>query len=386
MTTMNRRHAMSLAGGIFVALMCVPHQVQAASNVRFLLDWAFQGQHAMFTMPVDDGTFQKLGLNVSVDRGAGSGDTVAKVASGAYDIGIADFYSMVRFNSENPDHRLIAVMMVDDKSALAVETKVNSGIKTPKDLNGKKVASPVGDASRQLFPLFADANNVDQSSIQWINVSPELREPLLIRGEADAITGHITTVMLNLKGLKVPASDIRIMPYIEYGVNLLGHAMIVKPEYAEKNPEVVRNFIRGSVHGFNRMIKDPDGAIASLKKRDSLINDEIEKERIKMSLDYRMITDNVLKNGASHVDIGACRALGQGSRQAVRYQGHSDSFRGLHGKIPATARGAQDHPVRHAPSGWRTPSWGDLRFADVPEVGPAPAVQAGVNHALGFAC
>jgi NitT/TauT family transport system substrate-binding protein len=128
-----------------------------------------------------------------------------------------------------------------------------------------------------------------------------LREPLLVRGEADAITGHLTTVMLNFANIGVKTSDIRTMPYIDFGVNLLGHAVIVKPEFAEKNPEAIRNFIRGSVHGFNEMIKDPDAAVASIKKRDPLINPELEKSRIKMSLDYRMITDNVLKNGVSNV-------------------------------------------------------------------------------------
>jgi NitT/TauT family transport system substrate-binding protein len=275
----------------------------AQTNIRFILDWSFQGQHAMFTMPVDDGTYSKLGLNVTVDRGGGSGDTVAKVASGAYDLGFADIYSMIRFNDQNPDHKLIAVMMVDDKSALAIEMKASSPIKTPQDLTGKTLASPVGDATRQLFPLFAAANKLDEKSIKWINVSPELREPLLVRGEADAITGHLTTVMLNLQNIGAKPSDIRTMAYIDFGVNLLGHAVVVKPEFAARNAEAIRNFIRGSVHGFNAMIKDPAAAVASIKKRDPLVSAEVEKDRIKMSLDYMFITPNVLKNGVSNVDM-----------------------------------------------------------------------------------
>jgi NitT/TauT family transport system substrate-binding protein len=297
---MNRRSVLFLASAFSLNLLAAA-PARAETSIRFIVDWSFQGQHAMFTIPVDDGTYAKMGLNVNVDRGAGSGDTVAKVASGAYDMGLADIYSMVRFNNENPGHKLIAVMIVDDKSALAVEVKASSPIKTPQDLNGKTLAAPVGDATRQLFPLFAAVNHIDESSIKWINVSPELREPLLVRGEADAITGHLTTVMLNFANIGVKTSDIRTMPYIDFGVNLLGHAVIVKPEFAEKNPEAIRNFIRGSVHGFNEMIKDPDAAVASIKKRDPLINPELEKSRIKMSLDYRMITDNVLKNGVSNV-------------------------------------------------------------------------------------
>jgi NitT/TauT family transport system substrate-binding protein len=292
----------------FLALICpamiaIPATAaQAQTNLRFVLDWAFQGQHAMFTMPIDDGTFARLGLNVTVDRGVGSGDTVVKVASGTYDIGVADLYSMVRFNGQNPGQALIAVMMVDDKSALGIETLATSAVKTPQDLIGKKVGAPVGDASRQLFPLFAEVNKIDQGSIKWSNIAPELREPMLIRGEVDAITGHITTVMMSLRGMNMPLSAIRILPYVDFGIDLYGHVLVVRPDYAQKNPDAIRNFIKGSVHGFNAMIKDRDGAAASLKKRDALINGNVEKERIELSLDYRMITDSVRKNGASNVD------------------------------------------------------------------------------------
>lgn len=299
-----KRTASLVCATVFLAAASLMSSAFAADStrIRFVLDWAFQGQQAVFTIPADDGTFKKLNLDVTVDRGVGSGDTVAKVASGAYDIGLADLYSMVRFNGENPDSQLVAVMFVHDKSALAVETKANGKIKVPKDLEGKTLASPVGDASRQLFPLFADVNKIDQSTIKWVNVSPALREPILLKGEADAITGHITTVMLNMRAINVPDKDILAMPFANYGVELYGHVLLTKPEFAEKHPEAIRNFIRGTVHGTKVMMNDPDTAVASIKKRDPLIIADIEKARIKMSLDYMFISPNVMKNGMSDVD------------------------------------------------------------------------------------
>jgi NitT/TauT family transport system substrate-binding protein len=240
MTIMGAYRRQFLTCSVFLAAIAAfgaPSLAQETKKVRFILDWAFQGHQAPFYLPVDDGTFQKYKLDVTVDRGIGSGDTVAKVASGAYDIGLADLYSMVRFNGANPDHQLIGVMMVHDKSALSLATKAAGPIKNPKDLNSKTLAAPVGDASRQLFPLFADINGIDQNSLKWINVSPELREPMLLRGDADAITGHITTVMLNMRALKIADSDIRLMSFANYGVGLYGHLLAVKPDYAEKNPE-----------------------------------------------------------------------------------------------------------------------------------------------------
>jgi NitT/TauT family transport system substrate-binding protein len=293
---------LGLAAGLVVAGLVTQAHAQQTKNVRFILDWAFQGQQAPYTLSVDDGTFARNHLNVTVDRGVGSGDTVAKVASGAYDIGQADLYSMVRFNGENPDRQLIAVFIVNDKSALAVETMAESNIKVPKDLEGKTMASPVGDASRQLFPLFAEINHVDQKSIKWNNISPELREPMLLKGQADAITGNIPTVLLNMRGINVPESKIRLMPYVDYGVELYGLALVTRPDFAAKNPEVIRDFIRGTVHGMSVMIKDPAAAVASVKKRDPLLNADVETARIKTTLDYAIITPNVLQNGMSNVD------------------------------------------------------------------------------------
>lgn len=274
----------------------------AQQPVKFVLDWAFQGHQAPFTMPVDDGTFAKLGLNVSVDRGVGSGDTVAKVASGSYDIGLADVYSMVRFNAQNPDRKLIGVMMVHDKSALSVGVMKKSGITRPSELNGKRFAAPVGDASRQLFPLFAAVHNIAQDKLNWSNISPELREPMLIRGETDAIAGHLTTILMNLRGLNIPQSDVLMMPYSDFGVPLYGHVLIVSPAYAEKNPEVIRKFIIGTVHGFNAMFHDPKAAVASVKKRDPLLKDDVELARIELSNQAMFQSPNVKENGMSNVD------------------------------------------------------------------------------------
>ena len=287
-----------------VLMLAVPAGAQQTKTIRLVLDWAFQGQQGAFTLPAGDGTLARYGLNVVIDRGVGSGDTVSKVASGTYDIGQADLYSMVRFMGENPGRPLIALFMVNDKSALAVETMAKSGIVKPQNLNGKSIAAPAGDASRQLFPLFASVNNIDQSSIKWLNVSPELREPMLIRGEADAISGNVPTVLINMQAVNIAADAVRVMAYANYGVGLYGLALITRPEFAEQNPQAIRDFIRGTVYGLNRMIKDPASAVASVKTRDPLINDKVEQNRIKMTLDYAIITPNVLDNGYSNVDMG----------------------------------------------------------------------------------
>ena len=89
-----------------------------------------------------DGNRGRLGINVKLDRGNGSGDTVAKVAAGAYDMGLADTNTMVRFNANNPGNQLIAVAMVQDASASGVVGLRSKGIEKPADLAGKRIYAP----------------------------------------------------------------------------------------------------------------------------------------------------------------------------------------------------------------------------------------------------
>ena len=275
---------------------------QELTTVRFVLDWKFEGQQAQFTAPVEDGTFKKMGLNVLIDRGQGSADTVAKVASGAYDMGHADTYAMIRFNAANPNTPLISVAIVQDASAVGIVALRSKGIATPQDLIGKKLYSPAAEVGRQLFPIFALQNKIDGSQIQWNTVSPDLRDAMLARKEADAVTSNTVTTIMNLGAVGIPESELQVFHYAKYGVPLYGTSLVTTRAFAEKNPEVVRNVIRGVAHGLNVMISDPDKAMASVKKRDPLLNDEVEKRRMNRTMRDSLITENVLKNGFSSVD------------------------------------------------------------------------------------
>jgi NitT/TauT family transport system substrate-binding protein len=300
-----RRHFLiRIAPPMLLALSGARAGAEDKVNIRFVLDWKYEGEHAQFTVPATDGTFDRLGINVKIDRGNGSGDTVTKVAAGAYDMGLADTYVMVRFNANNPTTRLISVAMVQDMSASGVVALRSKGINKPSDLNGKRIYAPVADAGRQLFPIFAAQNGVDVNSIQWNTVAPDLRDAMLARREADAVTSNVVTTLMNLRALGISDSELTIFYYARLGIELYGSSIVTTRAFAEKNPNAVRAFIVGLVHGLNVMVDNADASMQSLKTYDSLLNDEIEKNRMVLSMRHMLITPNVLKNGFSSVDAG----------------------------------------------------------------------------------
>jgi NitT/TauT family transport system substrate-binding protein len=290
----------ALAGAGLVAGF--PHIVRAQSliPVKFTLDWAFQGPQSVYLYALEKGFYRDEGLDVKVDRGFGSGDVPVKVATGAYDIGIADLSPTIRLKLENPTSDLITPFVITEATQLAAMTTKRSGITTPKQLEGRKIAAPETDAGRQLFPAFAKAAGIDASKISWITVTPQLRETMLAQGQADAISGFMTSGVFGLRAAGVAPGDIISFKYADAGVRLYSTSVIVRRSYAQANPRVVTGMVKAIARAQIAAFKDLDGAVASLAKADPLTDRALEKERLAMNYEF-VRTANVLKDGLSPV-------------------------------------------------------------------------------------
>jgi NitT/TauT family transport system substrate-binding protein len=291
-----RRLTLGAAALALTAAMLPLAQAQETS-VKFQLDWRFEGPAALFLVPVAKGYFKAEKLNVTVDAGNGSGGTVTRVASGTYDMGFADLAALMEFHANNPTvpNKPVAVMMVYNNTPAAVLALKKSGIKTPGDLNGKKMGAPVFDAGRKAWPIFAKANGV--GNVAWTAMDPPLRETMLVRGDVDAITGFSFTSLLNLEARGIKTEDVVVMPYPNYGVKLYGNAIIVGEDFLKKNPESVKAFLRAFTRGMKDVIADPKAGIATVKARDGIINEELELRRLKLALDATVLTPDAKTEG-----------------------------------------------------------------------------------------
>lgn len=262
------------------------------TKVAFQLDWRFEGPSAFFLLPKAKGYFAAEKLDVTIDAGNGSGNAVNRVASGTYQIGFADLASLIEFVGNNPTapNKPVAVMMVYDSTPAAVFSLKKTGIKAPADLQGKKMGAPVFDAGRRAFPIFVKANKLDTTKIGWTAMDAPLRETMLAKGDVDAITGFYFTSLLNLNARGIKDEDVDVMMYAKYGVNLYSNAIIVSEPFLKEKPEAVKAFLRAFTKGMKEVLADPDGAIKYVKERDALVDEVLEKRRLKLAIDSTIIT------------------------------------------------------------------------------------------------
>lgn len=297
-----KRRDIVKAGLLLAAPAIVPRPGRAATAMKLVLDFAYQGNHSVFALAIDNGHYAREGLTVAMDRGYGSGDTIVKVASGAYDIGFADVNAVVKFNSQNPDKRVIAVYQGFDRTLSAIITLAKSGLKQPSDLPGHTLGAPEADASRLLFPVFAAKNGIDPAKIAWKSIAPNLRETILVQGQVDAISGFTTTSFFNLIAAGVKRDQIVMLPYAQYGLDLYGNAVIAREETIAAHPEAIAGFVRGTIAGTKDAIRDPASGMAALQKRDPLFDTELERQRFDMALTETILTPAVRAGGFGTVD------------------------------------------------------------------------------------
>jgi NitT/TauT family transport system substrate-binding protein len=271
--------------------------------VRFALDWRFEGPAAPYTVAIDKGYYKAEGLNVTIDPGSGSVEGINRVASGAYEMGFADINSLIKYRDNPRNLPVRAVMMVYDTPAFSIVSLKKNGIAKPKDLEGKVLGAPAADGAYAQWPIFVQANKIDASKVKIENIGFPVREPMLAQGKVDAIAGFWFSSYMNLKANGVKGEDIVVLLMRDHGVDLYGNVIVANPDFMRFQPKAVAGFVRATIRGIQETIRDPEGAIDTLMKRNPIAKRDVELERLKLSLERNFVTPDVKKNGLGGVDM-----------------------------------------------------------------------------------
>jgi NitT/TauT family transport system substrate-binding protein len=270
--------------------------------VNFALDWRFEGPSAPYFLAIDNGHFAEAGLEVEITAGQGSLDAIPKVASGAFPMGFADINSLIRFLDQNPGAPVIAVMMVYDSPPFSIVGRVSQGVSGIDDLEGITLGAPPPDGAWAQFPILAEVNGIDVSTITVEPVGFPTREPMLAEGNVDAVTGFNFSSYLSLARLGVPEEDITTILFADHGVALYGNAIIANTEWLEANPDLATAALAAIAEGWSDAIADPAAGAAAVIDRNPAGDVELETRRLELAIEGNVLTDYVVANGMGNID------------------------------------------------------------------------------------
>src|SRR6202022_3469247 len=259
---------------------------QAANEVRppiaiqFSLDRPIDASAAPFVLAAARGLFSSEGLAVTTNIASGSPDALARVATGASDFALVDINELIRFRDKSGIPPIKAVFVLFNKSPYAIVARKSRGIHALSDIEGKTLGVADSDLSIRLWPALARQNGIKIASVKLNKISAAVREPMLSAGQVDAVAGFSYLSAVNLRDRGVPADDLAVLRYSDYGCEAYGFAVIVNPAFAGARPEAGKGFLRAVIAGTHLTISEPGRAVDDVVSRmDGGLRD-LELERL----------------------------------------------------------------------------------------------------------
>jgi NitT/TauT family transport system substrate-binding protein len=297
----------SLLGLLAVACL-IAGESRAAGETRqpiaiqFSLDRPIDAGAAPFVLASARGLFGAEGLAVTTNIASGSADAIARVAEGSSDFALIDINELIRFRDKPGVPPIKAVFVLFNKSPYAIIARKSRGIHALSDIEGKTLGVAEGDLSIRLWPALARQNGIKVTNVKQNKISAAVREPILSAGQVDAVTGFSYLSAVNLRDRGVPADDLAVLRYADYGCEAYGFAVIVNPAFAATRPEAVKGFLRAVIAGTHLAIKEPDRAVDDVVSRMDDGSRDLELARLRTVISDNILTEEVQRNGIGGID------------------------------------------------------------------------------------
>src|SRR4029434_1164899 len=121
----------------------------------------------------------------------------------------------------------------------SIIARKSRGVRALTDLEGKTLGVAEGDLSIRLWPAVAKLHGLNIKSAKQSRLSAVAREPMLSAGQIDAVTGFSYLSAINLKDRGVPADDLAVLKFADYGCEAYGFAVVVNPALARAEHDAV---------------------------------------------------------------------------------------------------------------------------------------------------
>jgi NitT/TauT family transport system substrate-binding protein len=247
----------ALASGIAVAAST---GALAQTPVTFQLNWVAGGPNAGFAAAVVEGYYKAAGLDVTLVQGNGSGNTAQLVASGRSQLAYADAVAVTQLIAKGAPMKIVSTIYQSNPNEVSALKK--TGIKSIKDLKGKKVGVPSGSSQTTMLPLFLKANNLTEADVNLINMPMPSMVPSLLTGQVDAILGSIDAYQIQLEAQGAQLDNFR---FADYGVPTVSTSIFASDSFIKDNPDVIKKFIAATLKGWAFALDNPEKAVKDLK-------------------------------------------------------------------------------------------------------------------------
>jgi NitT/TauT family transport system substrate-binding protein len=284
--------------GVMVAAIAV-EIATAQDKAIFALNWIPSGNHFGVFAAQQQGFFRNANLQVDIQRGYGSGDTLKRVAIGTADIGIADAASVIIGRTNGLKVKQVASIF--DTAFDCIFFLEGNGITQPKDLEGRSLGAAPSETTVNILPIFAAKTGVDLKKISILSISPSAKYASLAARTVDSIVGSTVEEPANQNAAQKIGSKVNRFRFSDYGVDYYSIGLVTSDEMLAKRPDLVRRLVAATMQGYAWSIQHPDEAAEAFAKSVPESSRDLMLAQWKITVGH-MITERTRSNGLGWID------------------------------------------------------------------------------------
>ena len=233
-----------------------PAFAQGARDIKFTLDFIALGRHAPWYVAVAKGYFKDEGLNVEVLPSKGTADAIKAVEAGIVQLGFIDAPSLVAAGAAVN----IRMLAVNYQKAPYCVFSLNPGanVSKPQDMVNLEFGSSSASFVPRIHMAFMKMHGLDPTKLKVVNIDGAARVPMLAQRKVQAIDLFV----MSEPGIKraVRDAEVKCMLLADHGLDIYANGIGARADFIDKNPEVVRGFVRAALRGWKHTMDNPEEA------------------------------------------------------------------------------------------------------------------------------
>jgi NitT/TauT family transport system substrate-binding protein len=265
----------------------------AGSQVSFIPQWLPQSQFAGYYVAHEKGFYADRGLDVKIMRGGPDFPSGDLLLTGRADFGTMFLTTAILKRAHG--YKLLNIAQIVQRSALMLVAKKSSGILTPADMNGKKVA--LWGEEFQIQPrAFFQQHHLN---VKILHQGSTMN--LFLRGGVQVASAMWYNEYYRLLQAGVNADELTAFFLADYGLNFPEDGIYCLESTFKKDPAKCINFVQASIAGWKYAFAHPDEALGIVMKYVNAANLPTNRPQQKWMLE-RMA--DIIKPPGANVPMG----------------------------------------------------------------------------------
>ncbi len=240
-----------------LALLVAATPLHAAERTlkkaTFIPLWSPQAQFAGYYTALDKGIYRKHGIDLTIITGGPNYPTSEYLRKGKADFALLWLTKAIRERASGV--RLVNLAQIVRKSSMMLVARKSSGIRTPADMNGRKVGLWGGEFAIPPHAFFSKYRITAREVPQSYTVN------LFLRGGIDVASAMWYNEYHTIINAGLDPGELQVFFLKDQGLNLPEDGLYALESTVKSDPDLAAEFVAATLEGWEYAFAHPDEAL-----------------------------------------------------------------------------------------------------------------------------